>query len=297
MLVSPAAGVIRGEAQPVQKIVQARHRPHKAVSRGALVLLMVAFGGALALKAWEERQTADQSILAQQSREALAVASHVRAELVSSRARMEGLLLSGASLDAIRRGVPFDAVGARSPTNGVWAQLADQKSVRVFAQDKEGAWISGLRTSQSFMPNLEDRTLNLTSISKSPQTSTFQTVDGQRVARACSPISGADLSACVSRAAPIVDLSDLNRILIYVLLLAAPALAVVGLLQVIAKVQHAREADAEEAEKAAAAASSRIDQMFEVSEPSGSGAGIRTRNFLLSAQKPPTCLAHRALAK
>ncbi|RYG33602.1 MAG: hypothetical protein EON93_09365, partial [Burkholderiales bacterium] len=99
-----------------------------------LIVLMLAFGGALALKAFEERQFSETTTLIQQHREADALAGHVRAELMSSRAKLEGLLLSGASLEAIRRGVPFDAVAERNPPEGVWAQLAENDSVRVFAK-------------------------------------------------------------------------------------------------------------------------------------------------------------------
>jgi hypothetical protein len=94
-----------------------------------LSLLMVAFGGSLALKAFEERQFADTAILTQQAREADSLAGHVRAELIASRARMEGLLLTGASLEASRRGVGFDAVSERAPPEGGLAQLADNTGV------------------------------------------------------------------------------------------------------------------------------------------------------------------------
>lgn len=118
--------------------IAAPTKPHSAVPIGMLTVLMIAFGGALALKAFEERQSADTSTLVQQQREAETLAGHVRAELISSRARMEGLLLTGAPLEAIRRGVPFDAVAEREPPAGMWAQLADDDSVRVFAKNAQG---------------------------------------------------------------------------------------------------------------------------------------------------------------
>lgn len=97
---------------------------------GMLVLLLVAFGGALGLKAWEDRQSADLAKLSQQASDARAVAGELAAKLVASRARLEAFLLTGASLEAIRKGVPFDTVGLgeRAPPVGVWAQL-DRKSV------------------------------------------------------------------------------------------------------------------------------------------------------------------------
>jgi two-component system cell cycle sensor histidine kinase PleC len=228
-----------GNRAPEGKAVEANKKPRKAVPKAMLVVLLAAFGGALALKAWEERQSADTAILTQQSREAVAVASHVRAELVSSRARMEGLLLTGASLDAIRKGAHFDTVAEHAPAEGAWAQLIDQNNVRVFAQDSQGKWVSGVRSAKSFMPVIDRRGLYLASVANAPVRPSFQMADGQRLAVACSPIDGADIAACVSRTAPLLDLGDLNRAIIYMLLLAAPLLAVIGLLQVIGKLQLA----------------------------------------------------------
>lgn len=214
-------------------------RPRDAVPRVMLGVLLAAFAGALALKAWDEHQTADTATLLQQSREAIAVASHVRAELVSSRARMEGLLLTGSSLDAVRRGAHLETVTARAPADGDWAQLIDKNSVRVFAQDGRGKWFSGVRAAKSFMPVIDGRGLYLASLAHALPRPTFQWVDGQRLAAACSAIDGADISVCISRASPPLDFGDLRRIAIYALLLAPPLLAVAGLLQVIARLQAA----------------------------------------------------------
>ncbi|HEX5007637.1 MAG TPA: hypothetical protein VFV70_11020, partial [Hyphomonadaceae bacterium] len=115
-------------------------KSRNAVPVGMLSVLMLAFGGALALKAFEERQSADNASLIQQTREAETLAGHVRAELIAARSRMEGLLINGASLEAIRRGVPFDAVSVREPPPGVWAQLSAKEGVRVYAIDTAGLW-------------------------------------------------------------------------------------------------------------------------------------------------------------
>ncbi|MEP7209219.1 MAG: HAMP domain-containing sensor histidine kinase [Alphaproteobacteria bacterium] len=250
-----------------------------------LAVLFVAFGGALTLKAWEERQSADTAILTQQSREAVAVASHVRAELVSSRARMEGLLMSGASLDSIRRGAHLDTVAERTPPRGIWAQLVDQNSVRVFAQDDQGKWTSGVRTAKSFMPVIDGRGLYLASIANAPPGSTFQTANGQRLAVACSPIEGADIATCVSRSTPLLDLNDLNRAVIYVLLLAAPLLAVAGLLQVISKLQLAAQSARPTLPPQTAANTTSINPAFEVSGVIGFWRwDPRSQLLMLSAQ-------------
>ena len=219
--------------------IAAPKKPRSAVPIGMLTVLMIAFGGALALKAFEERQSADTSTLVQQQREAETLAGHVRAELVSSRARMEGLLLSGASLEAIRRGVPFDAVAEREPPAGMWAQLADDDSVRVFAKNSQGRWISGIRTSSALMLQpREDRKFYLVPADGMPMNARFEAVDFERSAVACAPVDDAGIAACVFKPTPLFNWGDLNRFVIYGLLLAAPMLAVFGLVGVIRRVQH-----------------------------------------------------------
>jgi two-component system, cell cycle sensor histidine kinase PleC len=220
------------EAQRVTK-------PRGAVPVGMLAVLLTAFGGALGLKAFEERQSADNTLLIQQSREAEALAGHIRAELTTARARMEGLLLTGASLEAIRRGVPFDAVVERAPPEGVWAQLADKDRVRVFAQDLQGKWIAGVKTSAAMMPQaLSGRNFYLAATVNTPARARFETVDTRRITTACAPVSNAGLSACVVRPAPLIGFGDLNRLVIYGLLIAAPMLAVLGLVQTIRQLRR-----------------------------------------------------------
>jgi two-component system cell cycle sensor histidine kinase PleC len=230
-----------------------------------LAVLLAAFGGALGLKAWEERQSADNATLVQQAREAEALAGHVRAELISSRARMEGLLLTGASLEAIRRGVPFDTVSERAPPEGVSAQLSEPDGVRVFAQDARGRWVSGLRTSAALLPAaLGGRTLSLQAANLAPGISSFATVNGQRNAAGCAVITGSDFSACVTRPAPLLAVDDLNRVLIYILLLAAPLLAVAGLLQTIQRQSKDKAAEIAAAVKSAPRPQDQSWKQFEV---------------------------------
>ncbi len=214
-------------------------KPRGAVPIGMLTLLLLAFGGALALKAVEERQFADSAILSEQTREAETLAGHVRAELIASRARMEGLLLTGASLEAIRRGVPFDAVSERQPPQGVWAQLADKEGVRVFAQTSSGRWISGARASAAMMPEaLDGRSFYLSAEASTQMNARFEHAGFQRNAVACAPVGNAGIAACVFRNTPLIAFGDLNRVVIYGLLLAAPLLAVFGLVQTIRRVQR-----------------------------------------------------------
>ncbi len=203
-----------------------------------LAVLMLAFAGALGLKAFEERQSADNTILIQQQREAEALAGNVRAELIAARAKMEGLLVTGASLEAIRRGVPFDAVAEREPQLGIWAQLEDDDGVRVFAQTSQGRWVSGVRTSAALMPQpLESRKFYLVPTGGIPMNARFESVNFERSAVACAPVAKSGIAACVFRPTPLFSWGDLNRLVIYGLLVAAPLLAVFGLVSAIRRVQ------------------------------------------------------------
>lgn len=214
-------------------------KPQGAVPLGMLSLLLLAFGGSLALKAFEERQFADSAILTQQAREADTVAGHVRAELIASRARMEGLLQSGASLESIRRNAGFNAVSERAPPEGAWAQLADDDSIRVFTQAADGRWISGLRDKTSLLPEARDgRAFHLIDLGSLPLAARFETVNFERSSVACSPIGDSGIAACVFRPAPLFGIGDLNRLVIYGLLLTAPLLAVFGLVGVIRRLER-----------------------------------------------------------
>ena len=227
-------------------------KPRSAVPVAMLTLLLLAFGGSLALKAFEERQFADNALLTQQMREAETLAGHVRADLIGTRARMEGLLQAGASLESLRRGAQLDAVAERSPPPGTWAQLADKDSVRVFATNSQGRWISGMRSSSTLLPEaLDGRAFHLIASGSTPMAPRFESVNFERSAVACAPIGNAGIAACVFRPAPLFGLGDLNRAIIYGLLLTAPLLAVFGLLSVIRRLEREKRHAEAEAKKPA----------------------------------------------
>ena len=225
-------------------------KPRRAVPVAMLSLLMLAFGGSLALKAFEERQFADSVILTQQLREAEVLSGHVRAELIASRSRMEGLLQSGTSLEAIRRGGQFDSVSERTPPEGVWAQLSDNEGARIYAKGPSGRWVSGLRASASLLPEaMNGRSFHLVSTSGLPLTARFETVDFERSATACAPVGDSGIAACVFRPSPLFGIGDLNRLLIYGLLLAAPLLAVFGLVSAINRIEREKNELSQSARK------------------------------------------------
>ena len=216
-------------------------RQRGAVPTVMLTLLMLAFGGSLALKAYEERQFADNSTLVQQAREAEALSGHVRAELVGLQARMEALLMTGSSLESIRRNAKLDAVSERTPPEGVWAQLIEDGGVRVYA-NLQDRWVQGTRASAALMPEaLDERNFYLASSNSIPLDARFESTDFERSAVACAPVPQTEIAACVFRPAPLFGIGDLNRLIIYGLLLAAPLLAVSGLVTVIRRLSKEKE--------------------------------------------------------
>ena len=72
-----------------------------------------------------------------------------------------------------------------------------------------------------------------------------RSVDFERSAVACAPVADAGIAACVFRPAPLFGLGDLNRLIIYGLLLAAPLLAVFGLVSAIRRVERDKKSEAE----------------------------------------------------
>jgi two-component system cell cycle sensor histidine kinase PleC len=208
-----------------------------------LVLLLAAFGGALGLKAWEERQSADLAALEQQSSDARALASDVAANLLAARSRMEGFLKSGASLDAIRRGLDLQSVSESEPAGG-WAHIVDKDGVRVFATDNAGRWVSTLVPTRALQARSDGGVASIIASDGSRSPARFVSADGVRMASACAPIENAGIAVCLARPRPPVDWGDLNRALIYSLLLAAPLLAGAGLLQTIKRVKQRATAPA-----------------------------------------------------
>ena len=230
-------------------------KPRRVVPVAMLSLLMLAFGGSLALKAFEERQFADNAVLTQQLREAEALSGHVRAELIASRSRMEGLLQTGASLEAIRRGAQFDSVSERTPPEGVWAQLSDNEGARIYAKGAGDRWVSGLRTSATLLPEaMNGRKFHLVPAAGTPLNARFETVDFERSAMACAPVGDAGIAACVFRPTPLFGMDDLNRLLIYALLLLPPLLAVSGLVSAINRIERDKNELSSAAKKSSVAA-------------------------------------------
>jgi two-component system cell cycle sensor histidine kinase PleC len=66
----------------------------------------------------------------------------------------------------------------------------------------------------------------------------IQSVKGTaRAGTACAPVAGSDISLCLTMARPLITLSNLSRILIFTLLILAPAMAILGLTRRLSKRQ------------------------------------------------------------
>lgn len=220
---------------------QVRTPPTRSVRRtvpvGLLAALMTAFALALVLKAAEERSSADTAMLEQQARESIALAAQVRAELTEVHSRMEGLILTGASQEEIRDGAPFRMTGRAAPDSEGWAELAED-GVKIFALDPNAGWVWGLIPEEEYLPPQDEgRTFTITRIEGTQLTARFISMGGERGVLACSRLGDTGLAACVTRMTPWMTSSDLVRLLIYALLIAAPALAIAGLTRALMRVQ------------------------------------------------------------
>ena len=197
------------------------------------MLLFTAFGGALGLKGWEERRSSDAALEGQAAREALAVASMARAELVHIQTSFETALQSGLTVSNAASMAGLIAPEQRAPQGSATAVLDGSVSFSVFAQDSTDTWWSAQAPIDRLTPAPRGkRTFSLTDTRETPSGVSMQ-MDGlsQRLITACSPLSGSLISACVSQTKPAMTATDYNRLLIYFLLLAAPALAVFGLIR------------------------------------------------------------------
>ncbi|MBI1339551.1 PAS domain-containing protein [bacterium] len=204
----------------------------KAIPVPALILLFIAFTGSLGLKAWEERVSADKARLNDEMLAAQSAADMVGADLVALRSRIEGMFQAGASRDAVRAALSLKSVHLKEIGDRSWAQIAPDGASTVFARDQQGRWVAAERSTPIALPDTgPSRTVRIAEIAGPDRA--FRVEGGQRLATACAPVSGAGAAVCTQTPAPLVGLGDLNRLLIYVLLVAAPALAVFGLIQAL----------------------------------------------------------------
>ncbi len=200
-----------------------------------LLMLFTAFAGTLGVKAWQERASQNDSLMALQAREAMAIAGYVRSELVRSQTAMEIVLQRGedpntakniAGLSDIRATIEAEAEGG--------SILSDTEHASIYAQNSTGEWWEGLLPISKLMPTPEgQRSFKLSSVQGQSLGAKVERISMDRRVSACAPVGETQISACVSNDFELLSVADYNRILVYLLLLAAPALAVVGLMGTI----------------------------------------------------------------
>jgi two-component system cell cycle sensor histidine kinase PleC len=232
---------------------------------GIVVLLAAAMG----LKAWDEHQRADANLLLTLQAEAEALAGRVagRADTVETAIRL--VADSQASRSAIASATPgvdavmslsdakqapegsrLDAAASVAETlirNGQRAGLSELGDVvlvtgsgndAVIALAPAGTWLPA--TSGGSQISLISNGLQMIAGNSEPRPANgiqpvrqvrFEKGRGfQRAAFACSDLAGGGLAVCSARRADILTRDDLVSLLIFALLLAAPVLAIAGLM-------------------------------------------------------------------
>ncbi|MAN44895.1 MAG: histidine kinase [Hyphomonas sp.] len=228
----------------------------------AIILLMA---GALGLKAWDERQTADQASLSRLQAEARAIAASLTGHADTAEMAIRLIADTGASRSAVARATPgVDAVvtltdadaapdgsrlkeaartGEALLKEGRRIGLSEQGDIVVISETGKGASVLALAPVGTWLPPVSSagrltlidgaqRAGNGQEALAPPGAETGFTSLGRldRLATGCAPVDGAGLMLCTSRQAPLFTLDDLIRILIFGLLLAAPVLAITGLM-------------------------------------------------------------------
>jgi two-component system cell cycle sensor histidine kinase PleC len=243
---------------------------------GLVIAALVALeGGALALKAYDEKRTSERHTLASLQREAAALAEHVngRAERAVS---VVGLgQKAGAGRGLVDDSLPDTEMvlslrdAAQSPQGSriraaadtAMSSLASRESLgltrdgdlvlvtshdalpKQLAFTDAASWLPAPRDGRRYMlaqgdirAGSGDRQLAEPARTASLDRPRIQSVDGlPRTATACAPLASGALQACVTRPAPMFKRSDLLHFLSYGLLLAAPALAILGLARMVAR--------------------------------------------------------------
>lgn len=232
--------------------------------------LLALEAAALGLKAWEEKQTRDFSRLESLQREAEALAERLDGQIATTRSVIELAQKAGAGRGLVTDTVTSvdvamslreaagsaDGSRAKSASHAAINALAQEQSVSlsdagdvVFLVEQTGfpatlalapaeSWLPAPRDNQRFTL-VADRRIGRGNADLTVQAETATTRDPQiqsgeglvRAATACTTLTGTTLQACVTRATPSFTQADLFRLLAYALLLAAPLLAILGLLR------------------------------------------------------------------
>lgn len=217
----------------------------------ALGLILLFETIALGAKAYDDRAKANRAAQTITHREALAISEYITGKADSVRQTMTVAYRAGWGARQTARAHP-DLETVTSLTNALTAaqgsrlRVAGETASRVISEGKMAALTTandivvihkpntgthrlGLIQSETWLPQAQgDRTFTIIDTAQNgPQTASLTSV------RACSPINGGALSACVETATPVFQLRDLIGLIIYGLLLAGPALAIFGLYRML----------------------------------------------------------------
>ncbi|MEM1150099.1 MAG: ATP-binding protein [Pseudomonadota bacterium] len=270
--------------------------------------LLVLEGAALGIKAWEERQTTDLRGLESLQREAVGLAQHITGEAeavistvtlgLRSGAARELVVSSLSDVDAVLslRDAAASPDGSRlkSGADAALSAIASGERVAVsetgdviFVVEETGfpttiafaaaeAWLPAA-TSTRRHTLVGDYRIGVGEASLAEQANTssldaprIQNGEGMmRTATACAPLTGSQLKACVTRPAPLFTTDAILRLVTYGLLLAAPLLAILGLMNMVSTSRRERDTASSEAQTAM----NRLDLVM-----SGARAGSWTFN-------------------
>ncbi len=198
-----------------------------------LSLLFVAFGGGLGLKAWEESRLASTNRHARQIIEAQSAAGRVEVAAASARARLEGALLvaSVRSIAGSQTGLSDIKTSAAAPPSRM--ELLEDGRLRLHAQARDGRWVSGTVSADTAVGLAPGATATIREAGSAPLGPRSIAGGAVRQIETCAPMQAEALLVCIASPAVPPSVADWSRIAIYLLLAAAPALAVIGLLQTL----------------------------------------------------------------
>jgi two-component system cell cycle sensor histidine kinase PleC len=211
--------------------------------------------GALGLKGWEERQSADIATLAAIQSDTRAIAARIEGRVDTAYAVMRLVSETGAVRSAIAAATPgIDAVltvrdANQSPAGSRLSEAArtatallekndrfgisSQGDIVLVSKPKTGPPMMAIAPSGTWLPAEESgRKISLVSSEGTDLGRPGLSMAGgmKRIATACTPLNGSQAALCESILHPLFTVDDLIRLLIFALLLAAPVLAIVGLM-------------------------------------------------------------------
>ena len=223
--------------------------------RLTIVAIITLMGIALALKAWDEHQTADETHLALLQQDALRVAERLETQTSAVQALLETESDLQSVRSAIARITPgVDSIvsleeGRAAPENS--RSRAAARAIESFVEDDQrlgltsdgdlvilatpadGDKLLAIAPSGAWLPAVQggiETRLRAGSDAGITRASYASLGGLQREARACAPVGRQPIQLCFASPAPFISTADLVRILILGLLVAAPIFVIVGLM-------------------------------------------------------------------